>query len=418
MNIFNLFSKKSASANLQSEDKKKVVKSEVSKGSEQVQKEEGNGKSGETPKSCEAKPEAHGNGESTTIVYNLIILDESGSMDGVTWQTISGCNETLNGIRAMAEENKEQKQYVSIYCFDTSRSRYLFENKPIEEVKGLTAKDYRPNACTPLYDAIGNTVSKLQKIATSTDSIAKVTIITDGYENASRQWSLASIVTLIKSLKQKGWLFTFIGANIDVEKTSHSLGIDSYMEFKQTDVGMKEMFDCERRSQMAYAKKMAYLRKRDAFRNACEEEREEMLGAMNENYFTEDERVAPHLIHSLAPDEVFVFGSNVFGKHNGGAAYIALTRFGAVMGQKEGIQGQSYAIPSVGCTFEDIKEAVERFTEYVVLHPNKKFMLTAIGCGNAGYTPRQIAPLFCSAYSFGNVYVPASFLPYVQKADV
>lgn len=414
MKIFSLFSKKSASANLQGEDKKKAVKSEVSKGSEQVQKEEGNDKSGEAPKSCEAKTEAHDNGGSTSIVYNLIILDESGSMSGVTSQTISGCNETLNGIRATAKENKEQKQYVSIYCFDTSRSRYLFENKPIEEVKELTAKDYRPNAATPLYDAIGNTVIRLQRIATDTDSVAKVTIITDGYENASKQWSHASIVTLIESMKKKEWLFTFIGANIDVERTSRDLGISSFMKFDQTDAGMKEMFDCERRSQEAYAKKMAYLRKRDAFRNACEEERWEMLGAMNENYFTEGERVAPHFIRSLAPDEVFVFGSNIMGNHNGGAAYIALSRFGAVMGQEEGMQGQSYAIPSVGCTFEDVRRAVERFTEYAVLHPDKKFMLTAIGCGNAGYTPRQIAPLFRTAYGFGNVYVPASFLPYVR----
>ncbi len=418
MKILSLFSKKSSTVNLQVEDKKRVVESSVSDASERVQKDEESGKSEEAPKSCEAASEPHDKSEPTSDVYNLIILDESGSMGGVTNQTISGCNETLNGIRATAKENKEQRQYVSIYCFDTSKSRYLFENKPIEDVKDLIAKDYRPNACTPLYDAIGNTVSKLQKIATSTDSIAKVTIITDGYENASKQWSHASIVSLIKSMKKKGWLFTFIGANIDVKSTSRDLGIDSYMKFDQTDAGMKEMFDCERRSQGAYMKKMAYLRKRDAFRNACEEEREEMFGAMNENYFTEGERVAPQFISSLAPNEVFVFGSNVFGKHNGGAAYIALSRFGAVMGQAEGIQGQSYAIPSVGCTFEEIRMAVERFTEYAVLHPNKKFMLTAIGCGNAGYTPRQIAPLFCSAYGFGNVYVPASFLPYVREADV
>lgn len=385
MGIFNFFKKKVSSVNMKEEGEKDVT-------SQQQENE----------------------AATTSALYNLIILDESGSMSGVTKQTISGCNETLNGIRALAKDNSKQKQYVSVFCFDTSNSRYLFENKPIEDVKDLTSKDYSPNACTPLYDAIGYTVNRLKSIATSTDSIAKVTIITDGYENASKQWSHASIVTLIESLKNKGWLFTFIGANIDVEKTSRSLGIDSYMEFKQTDAGMKEMFDCERRSQMAYAKKMAYLRNRELFRKACEEKREEMFGAMNENYFTEGERVTPSIIHTLAPNEVLVFGSNILGKHNGGAARQAVIHFGAKMGQAEGIQGQSYAIPSVGNTFEDIKAAVDRFTEYVVLHPKQKFMLTAIGCGNAGYTPRQIAPLFREAYEFGNVYVPASFLPWVQ----
>ena len=93
----------------------------------------------------------------------------------------------------------------------------------------------------------------------------------------------------------------------------------------------------------------------------------------------------------------------------------ALEQFGAVNGQAEGIQGMSYAIPTDGNTFDELKEAVERFTDYVVMHPKQKFMLTAIGCGTAGYGVRQIAPLFRQAYSFGNVYVPAQFLSFMEK---
>ena len=358
------------------------------------------------------EPKPAGIGKSA--LYNLIILDESGSMSCVTRQTISGCNETLNGIRTIAKEDQEIRQFVSIYCFDTSNSRYLFRNAPIEEVKDLTSKDYSPNACTPLYDAIGLTVSQLKKVATDSDAVAKVTIITDGYENASKHWNHSAVVELIESLKKKGWLFTFMGANIDVEQTSRSLGIDSYMKFNQTDEGMMDMFECERRSQRAYSKKMAFMRSSASFANACEEDREQMLSSLNVNYFTEDRRVAPAVIRSLAPDEIFVFGSNIDGMHNGGAAGLAAADFGAIMGQAEGIQGRSYAIPSVGNTFQELKEAVRRFTEYADLHPNQKFMLTAIGCGTAGYTPEQIAPLFKDAYEFGNVYVPASFLPYVE----
>ena len=65
-----------------------------------------------------------------------------------------------------------------------------------------------------------------------------------------------------------------------------------------------------------------------------------------------------------------------------------------------------------------MKEAVERFTDFVVMSPDKKFMLTAVGCGAAGYTVEQVAPLFREAYSFGNVYVPASFLPYVDDVNL
>lgn len=351
---------------------------------------------------------------SISTVYNLIILDESGSMSGVIGQTITGCNEALNGIRVSATEDKEQRQFVSIYCFDTTNSRYLIENTPIEKVRDMTSNDYSPNACTPLYDAIGNTVSRLKNIATNSDSIGKVIIITDGYENASQKWNHSSVVELIESLKKKGWLFTFMGANIDVEQTSRSLGIDSFIEFQQTDAGMREMFECERRSQRAYSKKMSYMRRCQFFAKASEEDREQMLSSMNDNYFTDYKRIAPDFIQYLNPNEIFVFGSNMHGTHNGGAAQHAVANFGAIKGQAEGSQGRSYAIPTVGNTFHEVKNAIERFTEYVVLHPKQKFILTAIGCGNGGYTPEQIAPLFKQAYEFGNVYVPAIFYPYVR----
>ncbi len=77
-------------------------------------------------------------GKSALALYNLIILDESGSMGGVTRETVSGCNETLNGIRTVAKEDKETKQFVSIYCFDTAKARYLFKNAPIGEIRDLT----------------------------------------------------------------------------------------------------------------------------------------------------------------------------------------------------------------------------------------------------------------------------------------
>ena len=348
-------------------------------------------------------------------VYNLIILDESGSMACVTNQTISGCNETLNSIRTTANEDPEQKHFVSIFCFDTSNSRYLFLNKSIEEVRELNVDDYHPTECTPLYDAIGYTVTQLARIANSSNATGKVTIITDGYENASQKWNLSAIVELIQSLKEKGWVFTFMGANIDVAQTSHSMGIDSFIEFQQTNEGMREMFENERRSHRAYSKKVAYMRGKNFFMDASESEKQQMLGAMNKNYFTEENRISPKEITHLDDDQIFVFGSNVHGLHNGGAAGLAFAKWGAIMGQAEGPQGQSYAIPTDGNCISELKDAIERFTEYVVRHPKQKFVLTAIGCGNAGYTANQIAPLFRQAYEFGNVYIPVEFVPFMNS---
>lgn len=363
---------------------------------------------------AKAKDDVKQDGGSKATTYNLIILDESGSMSCVRSQTISGCNETLNGIRSNAKEHEDIKQFVSIYCFDTSNSRYIFENVPIENVRNLTAEDYKPNACTPLYDAIGETVTTLRRLTVNSDTVGNVTIITDGFEKASRSWDHGAVVKLISSLKAKGWVFTFMGANIDVEGTAKGLGIDSYMKFEQTDEGMSEMFEQERRSRRAYNAKMDYMRKREFYADADEMKKRELLGSLNESYFTEKgDHVAPDVIRHLRPNQIFVFGSNIYGRHNGGSAGFAVQHFGAVLGQAEGLQGQSYAIPTVGNTYEEVAEAIERFDDFVVQHPNLTFLLTAVGCGNAGYSVEQVAVLFRPSYSFGNVYVPASFMPYM-----
>lgn len=354
-----------------------------------------------------------------SCTYNLIILDESGSMSSVRFSTISGCNETLTTIRNIQQEQPDNRQFVSIFCFDSSHSRYIFHDTPIAEVRDMTGADYYPSACTPLYDAIGYTVMQLFRKIANQEAVGNVTIITDGLENASRKWKLPLIKELIATLKNKGWVFSFIGANIDVEATANSLGIDSFMEFEQTDMGMGNMFERERQSRRAYMAKNAYIESTVCFQKKNREERDKIRGAMNEGYFVQGRlRIAPDNIVSLQDDEIFVFGSNIDGAHNGGAAYYALQHFGAKFGQAEGIQGQSYAIPTDGNSFEELVSAVKRFTEYAVFHPQNRFMLTALGTGNAGYSIEQIAPLFRQAYAFGNVYVPHSFMQYVINPNV
>ena len=119
-------------------------------------------------------------------------------------------------------------------------------------------------------------------------------------------------------------------------------------------------------------------------------------------------RITPSHITSLAPGEIFVFGSNIHGAHMGGAARVAMDSFGAIWGVGEGLQGQSYAIPTME-GFENIAPAVDRFTAFAREHSELTFLVTAIGCGIAGYSPSEIAPLFSEASRLENVYLPDSF---------
>jgi len=121
------------------------------------------------------------------------------------------------------------------------------------------------------------------------------------------------------------------------------------------------------------------------------------------------ERITPEFIRSLKPNEIFVFGSNLHGIHAGGAARAALMYFGAEMGNGIGIQGQSYAIPTMQGGVETIAPYVDDFVEYAKQHPEKNFLVTPIGCGIAGFDPEEIAPLFEKATELENVWLPESF---------
>ncbi len=194
-------------------------------------------------------------------IFNLIILDESGSMSGVKNQTISGCNETINTIRTAQETYAAtQNHYVSIYAFQSDShipSRYLIKNQPIAEVSHIDGKMYVPNGMTPLYDAVGSTLVDLKTIVEERQlAIGSVTIITDGYENASHHYSHEKVASMIAGLKELGWNFNFIGANIDVEKTAASFNIDNALEFEQDEAGTNAMFARERRGRMAYYDRM------------------------------------------------------------------------------------------------------------------------------------------------------------------
>ncbi len=117
-------------------------------------------------------------------------------------------------------------------------------------------------------------------------------------------------------------------------------------------------------------------------------------------------RTTPEFITELEPNEIFVFGSNLKGMHGGGAAYIAYRKFGAVMGQGVGLQGQSYAIPTMQGGVETIRPYVDEFIAFAKKNPNLTFLVTRIGCGIAGFDDEDIAPLFKQAHEVENIVLP------------
>jgi len=117
----------------------------------------------------------------------------------------------------------------------------------------------------------------------------------------------------------------------------------------------------------------------------------------------------PEWIAELEPNEIFVFGSNLAGMHGGGAARIAMEQFGAIWGQGVGLQGQSYGIPTMQGGVETIKPYVDEFITFANAHPEYTFLVTPIGCGIAGFTAEEIAPLFAHAMDVENILLPESF---------
>lgn len=185
-----------------------------------------------------------------TKIFNLIVLDESGSMQPVTEQTVGGCNEVINSIRSSQEKYADtQEHFLSIYAFQSqgkTPSRYLLKNVPIAEARTISREDYRPWGCTPLYDAVGSTLADLRaKIGDDVAATASVTIITDGMENSSTHYDREKVASMISALKELGWNFNFIGAEIDAKRVAMSINIDlsNTLQFDRDVEGTSEMWE-------------------------------------------------------------------------------------------------------------------------------------------------------------------------------
>ena len=148
---------------------------------------------------------------------------------------------------------------------------------------------------------------------------------------------------------------------------------------------------------------------------------EGVLGTYEIDRFMEINRqITPEWIETLRENEIFVFGCRNSGRHFDGASNFALKHFGAVMGQREGRQGQSYAIPTIGGTIglNEIRKSVDTFTKYAAEHPGLHFLVTPVGCGGGCCEVWEIAPMFRKASKLSNVSLPEDFWIELDKGRI
>ena len=182
----------------------------------------------------------------------MIIVDESGSMCVIERQALAGINETIETVKKMQQLHPDMEQHISLLTFDSGHKTFKYDNVKADNVNTLSARDYNPRGGTPLYDAIGISIAKLNAQTSEKDNVL-VTIITDGEENCSEEYNLHMVKTLISKMKKQGWTFTLIGTdNLDVEGMAGSINIDNHLAFTQDEEGTRMMFARENRARMRF----------------------------------------------------------------------------------------------------------------------------------------------------------------------
>ena len=226
-----------------------------------------------------------------TPIYNLVILDKSGSMESIRKEAIDGYNETLGSIKATQLKFMDtQVHYVSLAAFCDCGIDMIYDMTPIKDADKLSKEKYDPCCCTPLFDAIGKTVKELKrKTSEIEDAAFLVTIITDGYENASKEWDSKAVSRLIDSCKEDGWMFSFIGAGEDVVKVASTISITNTMVWENTSEGTKKMFDDENEARMCFCEEL------DMEMCACDFEpssakRKEVFKKLATNYYDDGKK--------------------------------------------------------------------------------------------------------------------------------
>lgn len=187
------------------------------------------------------KPKRAGKNDVPTHV--VFILDSSSSMISMHGETVSGYNEFLDTQRKEAEDSGIDT-VISLYVFNGTTTTNIIDHKNVKEVEPLSPSEYRPSGMTNLYDAIGNVMFNInhefKKVSKADRESVIVTILTDGQENASKEFSSADVKAMVEKAEAKGWGFMFLGANIDAFAVGSAFGMRKENTIQYTTNNMSE----------------------------------------------------------------------------------------------------------------------------------------------------------------------------------
>lgn len=229
-----------------------------------------------------------------TQVFNVVILDRSGSMECIRQAAVEGFNETLAAIRKAQEKFADtQDHFVSLVTFCSCETKPVFDKAPVAETRPLAMEDYQPCCTTPLYDAMGITLTAMRRYVKSIeDSVVVVTIITDGMENASREYDGKTVRELVERLRGEGWTFTYMGANQDSVEVAMSLSIRNARNFEYSHEGTRASMGKDSSTRMNFFTRLSSMKMQEAAGCAAPmsaEERHTRYTRMADEAFDEEE---------------------------------------------------------------------------------------------------------------------------------
>lgn len=228
-----------------------------------------------------------------TQVFNVIILDRSGSMECIRRAAVEGFNETLAGIKKAQEKFADtQDHFVSLVTFCSCETKHVFDKTPVAEARPLKMEDYQPCCCTPLYDAMGITLTAMRRhVKGIEDSVVVVTIITDGMENASHEYNGKTIKELVERLRGEGWTFTYMGANQDSVEVAMKLSIRNSRNFAYSNEGTRTSMAKDTSTRMNFFSRLACMKLHEPIGEELmsAEERHNIYTSMADKAFDEEE---------------------------------------------------------------------------------------------------------------------------------
>lgn len=228
-----------------------------------------------------------------TQVFNVIILDRSDSMECIRQAAVEGFNETLAGIKKAQEKFADtQEHFVSLVTFCSCETKHVFDKTPVADARPLKMEDYQSCCSTPLYDAMGITLTAMRHhVKAIEDSVVVVSIITDGMENASREYDGKTIKELVERLRGEGWTFTYMGANQDSAEEAMKLSIRNSRNFEYSDEGTRTLMGAAICTHVNFFSRLDVFKKgpKGRVNSMSAEERHNLYTSMADEAFDEEE---------------------------------------------------------------------------------------------------------------------------------